>query len=79
MRVIGVPNSIFSDMEGSRVSNEFIRVLNENSIKQITTLNHAPYAEVFIRTLTQLIHERLEGQGLNLDRWIDVYKQVLSK
>ena len=55
-------------MEGSVVSNDFIRVLNENSIKQITTLNHAPYAEVFIRTLKQLIHERLEGQGLNLDR-----------
>ena len=37
------------------------------------------YAEVFIRTLKQIIHDRLEGQGLNLDRWIDVYKKVLSK
>ena len=38
-----------------------------------------PYAEVFIRTLKQLIHDRLEGKGLSLDRWIDIYKQVLSK
>ena len=53
-----MPKSIFSDMEGSIVSTEFIRVLNENDIKQITTLSHAPYAEVFIRTLKQLIHER---------------------
>ena len=58
MRVVGVPKTIFSDMEGSIISTEFIRLLNENSIKQITTLNHAPYAEVFIRTLKQLIHDR---------------------
>ena len=67
MMFIGITKSIFSDMEGSLVSNECIRVLNENSIKQITTLNHAPYAEVFIRTMKQLIHEILEGLGLNLD------------
>ena len=29
--------------------------------------------------MKQLIHERLEGEGLNLDRWIAIYKQVLSK
>jgi len=34
MRVIGVPKSIFSDMKGAIVSTEFIRVLNENSIKK---------------------------------------------
>ena len=79
MRIIGVPKTSFSDIEGAIVSNEFIRVLNENSIKQITTLNHAPYAEVFIRTMNRLIHDRLQGQDLKLDRWIDVQKQVLSK
>ena len=46
--------------------------------KQITTLNHAAYAEVFVRTLKQLIHERLQGEGKDLDRWTDIYKQVLS-
>ena len=42
MRVAGVPSSVFSDMEGSMLSTEFIQVLNQNNIKQITTLNHAP-------------------------------------
>jgi len=76
---IGKPVSIYSDMEGSMLSNDFIKLLNENNIKQITTLNHAGYAEVFIRTLKQLIHNRLEGEKLNLDRWIDVLKPVLAK
>lgn len=79
IRVIGVPKTIFSDLEGSMLSNDFIKLLNENNIKHITTLNHAGYAEVFIRTVKQLIHNRLEGEGLNLDRWIDVLKPVLSK
>ena len=52
--------------------------MNENNIKHITTSNHAGYAEVFIRTLKQLIHYRLEGENMDLNRWIDVLKQVLS-
>ena len=32
IRVIGVPKSIFSDMEGSMMSNNFIKFLNENNI-----------------------------------------------
>ena len=79
MRVIGVPKSIFSDQEGSLLSTEFLKILNENKIEQKTTLNHAPYAEVFIRTLKQMIHDRLHGEGLNVDRWIDVLKPTLSK
>ena len=79
MRVIGVPKSIFSDQEGSLLSTEFIKILNENKIEQKTTLNHAPYAEVFIRSLKQMIHDRLHGEGLNVDRWIDVLKPTLSK
>ena len=79
MRVIGIPKSIFMDQEGGMLSTEFIKVLNENKIEQKTTLNHAPYAEVFIRTLKQMIHDRLHGEGLNLDRWIDVLKPTLSK
>ena len=67
MRVFGVPKSAFSDLEGAIVSDEFIRVLNEDSIKPITTLSLAPYAEVSIRITKQLIHERSEGLSLNLD------------
>ena len=52
--------------------------MTEHNIKHITTLNHAGYAEVCIRTLKQLIHNILGGEGLNLDRWIDVLKPVLS-
>ena len=55
-----------------------MRVVNENNIKQSTTLNHAPYAEVFIRTLKQSIHDRLVCESEDLKRWVDVLKQVLS-
>ena len=50
IKTIGKPERIFSDMEGSLLSTEFIKLLNVNKIQQRTTLNHAPYAEVFIRT-----------------------------
>ena len=79
IRVIGVPKSIFSDMEGSMMSNEFVKFLNDNNIEQKTTLNHAPYAEVYIRTIKQLIHNRLDGKNLNVERWIDELKPALSK
>ena len=79
IRVIGVPKSIFSDMEGSMMSNEFVKFLNDNNIEQKTTLNHAPYAEVYIRTIKQLIHNRLDGKNINIDRWIDELKPALSK
>jgi hypothetical protein len=79
VKVIGKPKSIFSDMEGSLLSTEFIKYLNSLEIQQRTTLNHAAYAEVFIRTLKQMIHDRLEGEGLDLDKWIEVIKPVLSK
>ena len=68
MRVIGIPKSIFMDQEGGMLSTGFTKVLNENNIEQKTTLNHASYAEVFIRTLKQMIYDRLHGEGFNLDR-----------
>ena len=79
MTVSGVPKASFSDSEGSLLSTEFFKVLNENNSEQQTPLNHAPYAEVFIRTVKQLIHNRLEGKGLNVARWIDELKPALSK
>ena len=54
------------DQEGGMLSTEFIKVLNENKIEPKTTLNHAPYAEVFIRTLKQMIYDRLHGEGLKI-------------
>jgi hypothetical protein len=51
MRVIGAPKTTFRVVEGSILSTEFIRVLNESNIKQMTTINNAPYVEVFRRTL----------------------------
>ena len=79
IRIIGKPKSIFSDMEGAVLSNDFKQFLSENDIKQSLSLNHAPYAEVFIKTIKKMIHDRLEGEGLNIDKWLDVINPVLSK
>ena len=78
IRVIGVPKSIFSDMEGSMMSNGFVKFLNDSNIEQQTTLNHAPCAEEYIRTIKQLIHNRLDGKHIYIDRWIDELKPDLS-
>lgn len=79
MEKIGKPKTIGSDSEGGLLSTEFVRLLNENKIKHTTLIQKAPYAEVFIRTLKQMIYNRLEGENKNVDKWIDSLEPSLAK
>jgi hypothetical protein len=56
----GKPEYIYSDMEGSFLSNLVQKYFKDEGIKHLTTLNHAPYVERFIRTLKNLLYKRIE-------------------
>lgn len=69
----GKPETIYSDNEGAFVSNELQKYFRESGIRHITTLGHAPYAERTIRTIKQMIYDRLK-----LDQqWHEVLYPVL--
>ena len=57
---MGVPTSVYCDVEGAFVSNIVKKYLNDNNVKLITTNGHAPVAERQIRTFKNMIYQRLE-------------------
>ena len=61
LKVIGVPEVLYHDNEGSWNSWDFIQLLNQNKIKQIITSTPPPFAERMIQTLKMMIHTRLGG------------------
>ena len=79
MEKIGKPKTLASDSEGGLLSKDFVRLLSEKNMKHTTLVQKAPYAEVFIRTLKQMIYNRLEGENKNVDRWIDSLEPSLFK
>lgn len=79
LKIIGKPDHLFSDSEGSLQSTEFIKLLNKNNIKHTISLSPAPYVERFIGTLKSMIHDRLVGMKLDKDKWTTVLEPVLAK
>jgi hypothetical protein len=71
----GKPETIYSDNEGAFVSNEIQNFFkNNNIIRHITTVGHAPVAERSIRTIKNMIYPRVEKTG---QKWYDVLYPVL--
>ena len=79
LNVIGVPEVLYHDNEGSWNSGDFIQLLNQNKIKQIITSTPPPFAERMIQTIKNMIHTRLGGLELNKEKWIDILPAVLKK
>jgi transposase InsO family protein len=67
-RIGGKPKYIYSDMEGSFVSNLVQKYFKDENIQHLTTLNHAPYVERFIRTIKNMIYKRLEYEDKEHDK-----------
>ena len=63
---MGVPTSVYCDVEGAFVSNIVKKYLNDNNVKLITTNGHAPIAERQIRTLKNMVCQRLERTNKTL-------------
>ena len=68
------PLTIYSDNEGAFVSNQIRDYFKDNNIKHITTLGHAPVAERQIRTIKNMIYQRVEKTG---QKWHEVLFAVL--
>ena len=76
---IGIPKHIYHDNEGSFSSLKFIRVLNENNIRQIIVSTHAPFAERAIQTIKNMIHARIDGLKLSVEKWVELLPAILRK
>jgi hypothetical protein len=59
-KIGGKPIYIYSDMEGSFLSNLVQKYFKDEGIKHLTTLSHAPVVERVIRTIKAMIYKRLE-------------------
>ena len=79
LKVIGVPEVLYHDNEGSWNSGNFIQLLNQNKIKQIITSTPPPFAERMIQTLKMMIHTRLGGLEIDKQEWINLLPAVLKK
>ena len=57
---MGIPRSIYCDVEGAFTSNIVKKYLEDNKVKLITTNGHAPVAERQIRTFKNMICQRVD-------------------
>ena len=75
-KVMGYPESIYSDDEASFMSNKFQDWLKGEGINHVITLTHANVAERFIRTIKKMIGDRaLVTKGA----WTILLKPALDK
>jgi hypothetical protein len=79
LKVIGVPEILYHDHEGSWNSGDFVQLLNQHKIKQIITSTPPPFAERMIQTLKMMIHTRLGGLEIDKQEWINLLPAVLKK
>ena len=76
---IGKPKQIYHDNEGSFSSTKFIRLVNENNIKQIIVRTKAPFAERAVQTIKNMIQARIEGLDLTVEKWAEMLPAILKK
>ena len=69
---IGIPKQTYHDNEGSFSSIEFIRLVNTHKIKQIIVSTKAPFAERAVQTIKNIIHARIEGLDLSVEKWVEM-------
>ena len=79
LKVIGVPEVLHHDNEGSWNSGDFVQLLNQHKIKQIITSTPPPFAERMIQTLKLMIHTRLGGLEIDKQHWINLFPSVLKQ
>ena len=75
---LGTPKQIYHDNEGSFSSTEFIRLLNGNNIRQIIVSNKAHFAERAMQTIKNMIHARIEGLDLSVEKWVEMLPAILK-
>ena len=74
VKMKGKPKTMYSDNEPAFVSKEVQKYFNDEGIRHLTTLGHAPVAERQIRTIKDMIYKRIEHTKQN---WYEVVFPVL--
>ena len=67
----GPPQSIYTDEEGSFTTKDFQTLLDEKGVKHIYTRGHPAVAERTIRTLKNMLTQRLEAADKPLSEWAE--------
>ncbi len=76
LSTIGTPKTIYSD-QGSEFKNAtFHKLLNKHNITIIFALSHAPFIEVFNKTIKYKLIEYMELH--NTTNWSDFLQPVLT-
>jgi hypothetical protein len=70
----GKPSTLYTDNEGAFLSNEAKKYFQDEGIRHLTTLGHAPVAERQIRTVKDMIYKRIDHTKQN---WWEVLYPVL--
>jgi len=71
------PETIYSDEEGSFVSNKVQKYFKDEEIRHLVTRGHAAYVERAIRTIKDILYRRVEGQDNPI--WTDHIKAVMNQ
>ena len=56
-----------------------LKILNENNIRQSIVSTKAPFAERAVQTIKNMIHARIEGLDLDVEKWVDMLPAILRK
>jgi len=75
---IGIPKQIYHDNEGSFSSLKFIRLVKPHKIRQIIVSTKAPFAERAVQTIKNMIHARIEGLDLPVEKWVEMLPAILK-
>jgi len=76
---IGIPKQIYHDNEGSFSSLKFIRLVKPHKIRQIIVSTKAPFAERAVQTIKNMIHARIEGLDLPVEKSVEMLPAILKK
>ena len=75
---ISVPKVLYHGNEGSWSSTEFLRLINSYNIKQIITSTPPPFAERAVQTIKNMMHARIEGLDLSVEKWVEMLPAILK-
>ena len=67
----GAPQRIYTDEEGSFTTKDFQSLLDEKGVKHIFTRGHPAVAERTIRTLKNMLTQRLEAANKPFSDWAE--------
>ena len=72
------PQQIYHDNEGSVSSIEFVTLSNGHKVEQLIVSTKAPSAKRAVQTINNMIHTRIEGLDLPVEKWVEMLTAILT-